>query len=335
MRVASAQVSGVDSRWQLYRLLSDPVRLRLLAIAADEELAMGEIAELLGESQPNVSRHAAPLRQAGLLEVRRQGTRSLVRFAVHAVDDAVVSDALRTGRELCAADGSLERVKDVVRARDVRTREFFSKPSKPSGVPPVASELPAYLMALGSVLDGRKLAVDAGAGDGRSLDVLAPLFERVVALDRSEAQIERARHLVRQRSYANVELVCGEVDGAEIRAAVGSGADVVVAARMLHHAAQPQRTLGALAGLLGSAGRVVVLDYGSYDDEAFREQQADVWMGFDREELEQLAAGAGLSVTSVRSVPAGCTGDGPDRHLVWQVMVASKSSRSKRSPAAA
>ena len=54
-------------RWELYRVLSEPVRLRLLALAAEEELAIGELAELLGESQPNVSRHAAPLKQAGLL----------------------------------------------------------------------------------------------------------------------------------------------------------------------------------------------------------------------------------------------------------------------------
>ena len=55
------------ARWELYRLLSEPVRLRVLALAAEEELAIGELAELLGESQPNVSRHAAPLRQAGAL----------------------------------------------------------------------------------------------------------------------------------------------------------------------------------------------------------------------------------------------------------------------------
>src|SRR5260221_491234 len=63
-------------RWELYRVLSEPVRLRLLALAQQEELAIGELAELLGESQPNISRHAAPLKQAGLLAVRKQGTRA-------------------------------------------------------------------------------------------------------------------------------------------------------------------------------------------------------------------------------------------------------------------
>ncbi len=104
------QVAPLDARWQLYRLLSDPFRLRLLALAAEEELALGELADLLGESQPNLSRHAAPLRQAGLLAERRQGTRTLVRLDAAAKSDPVVCDALAAGRALCEKDGSLARI---------------------------------------------------------------------------------------------------------------------------------------------------------------------------------------------------------------------------------
>jgi len=63
--VATAAAS--TTRWELYRVLAEPVRLKLLALAAEEELAIGELAELLNESQPNVSRHVAPLKAAGLL----------------------------------------------------------------------------------------------------------------------------------------------------------------------------------------------------------------------------------------------------------------------------
>src|SRR5262249_41015409 len=105
-----AATPGFDARWQLYRLLSDPFRLRLLALASGEGLALGELGELLGESQPNVPRHAAPLRQAGLLAERKQGTRTLVRLPVEALGDAVVRDAVTAGRALCEEDGSLGRV---------------------------------------------------------------------------------------------------------------------------------------------------------------------------------------------------------------------------------
>src|SRR5215207_4920915 len=109
-------ISGVSTmgpstapRWELYKLLAEPLRLRLLALSAEDELAVSELADLLGESQPNVSRHAAPMRLA-------EGA---------ARDDAVVADALRTGRALCDRDGTLARVGEVVRARDRSTREFF------------------------------------------------------------------------------------------------------------------------------------------------------------------------------------------------------------------
>lgn len=159
-----------EARWQLYRLLSEPARLRVLALAAEEELALSELAELLGESQPNVSRHAGPLRQAGLLAERRQGTRTFVRLAPAAALDPVVSDAVNAGRELCSKDGSLARVPEVVRARDARTREFFERPGPDATALEFAPELPAYLFALGLLVEHRSLAVDAGTGDGVLLD---------------------------------------------------------------------------------------------------------------------------------------------------------------------
>ncbi|NOU31455.1 MAG: helix-turn-helix transcriptional regulator, partial [Polyangiaceae bacterium] len=110
-------------RWELYRALAEPLRLRLLALAAEEELAIGELAELLDESQPNVSRHAASLKQAGLVSVHKQGTRSLLRLRDDARRDPVVLDAVRSGRALCEADGSLGRVESVVLARDAVGRE--------------------------------------------------------------------------------------------------------------------------------------------------------------------------------------------------------------------
>src|ERR1044071_7375012 len=101
---------GPTARWELYRLLAEPVRLRLLALASEEELAIGELAELLREGQPNVSRHVAPLRKAGLLSVRKHGTRVLVRLSERADADPVVRDGVSAGRDLCEGDGSLSRV---------------------------------------------------------------------------------------------------------------------------------------------------------------------------------------------------------------------------------
>lgn len=316
-----------DARWQLYRLLSDPVRLRLLALAHEKELAIGELAELLDQTQPNVSRHAGALRQGGLLLDRRDGTRIFVRVAAQTVaDDPVVRDAIAEGRRLTQADGSLARVPEIVRRRDARTREFFASDflhDDPGG----GGDLSAYLCALGALLPKRGVGVDAGTGDGTALELLAALFERVIAVDRSEKRLEVARRRAALREFGNVEFVCGEVDGAEVKEAVGSGAHVVVAGRMLHHAPEPGRMLTALAALLVPGGRLLVVDYASHEDEAFRESEADVWMGFEPSQLVHFAEEAGLADARVLPIPRGCwQGERATKveRIPWLALVASK-----------
>lgn len=329
-------------RWELYRLLAEPVRLRLLALAAEEELAVGELAELLGEGQPNVSRHAAPLRQAGLVVVRKEGTRALVRLAEGVSADPVIADALTAGRALCREDGSLSRVREVVRARDAQSRAFFARESQ-EGANDVAfpHELGAYLAALAPLIPHRRLAVDAGTGDGGLLEVLARVFDHVVAFDREEAQLFRCARRLEARGFDNVDLLQGEVGSASVTAKIGArgGADVVFASRFLHHAPQPAAALQALTALARPDGAVVVVDYAPHEDESMREQ-ADLWLGFDEAELRRLARGADLVDVVVRALPAHSPHgspnshnshnshkrSAPDAHLAFQVMVGRRAS---------
>jgi DNA-binding transcriptional ArsR family regulator len=316
-----------DARWHLYRLLADPARLRLLALAAEAELSVGELADLLDQTQPNVSRHASPLRQAGLLDDRRDGTRTFLRLTASSAGDPVVLDALSEGRRLCGEEGSLARVRDVVRARDARTREYFATAHLDGE--PEGGDLGAYLFALGALLPRRGLAVDAGTGDGTVLEAIAPLFARVVAVDRSQARLDKARRRTTAREYDHVEFVCGEVDGAEVRRTVGTGADVVVAGRMLHHAPVPGDTVMALAALLAPGGRLLVVDYGPHGNESFRESEADVWTGFEPSELTSFATEAGLTDVRVLAIPSGCWSAPrkvrPER-VPWLALVGTKAS---------
>ena len=318
-----------SERWELYRVLSEPMRLRLLALAADDELSIGELAELLGESQPNVSRHAAALRQAGLLRDRREGTRTLVRVAPEAIRDAVVADALTSGRALCERDGSLARIARVLRAREAPAHEFFARAEK-GKIDAVPAEIGAYLAALGQLLPRRALALDAGTGDGRLLEVLAPLYERVVAVDRSAEQLARARERVARRGFGNVTLLRAELDSGELQRMVGvaadgakprGGADAVFASRVLHHAPQPAKVVTQLAVLCAPGGALVVLDYVRHDDESMRDQ-ADAWLGFEPAELRRFARSAGLDDVRVIKIPSSLCGDGPDNHLPWQALLA-------------
>lgn len=326
MTVSAATSTERLARWELYRLLAEPARLRLMALAGEEELAVGELAELLGEVQPNVSRHVATLRQSGVLQARRQGTWTLVRLAEGAEAEPLIADALRTGRELCARDGSLARVPEVLRAREASAREFFSRPGRSGAQAGPPAELAAYLAAIAPLLDARALAVDAGTGDGRLLEVLSPLYRHVVAIDRSSAQLDIARERASLRGFTNVDFVEGELDDPSVRKAVQrrarEGADAVFAARVLHHANRPGDAIRGLAALARAGGRVLVLDYEAHEDDGLRAHQADLWLGFEADDLRRHARAAGLVEVSVSKIPSAWCGQGPDRHVPWQLLVA-------------
>lgn len=311
-------VSETPQRWELYRLLSEPIRLRLLAVAAEEELSIGELVDVLGESQPNVSRHVSTLKQAGLVALRREGTRALV--SLRDDGDLVVKDAIGTGRSMCESDGSLKRLAEVIRARDAIARDYFDAARGREPAAP-ATEIGAYLAALAPLIEHKKLAIDAGTGDGALLEILSPIFDRVVAIDRSEAQLAMARARCKHRGLQNVDLVRGELDSPEVKKL--AKADVVFAVRMLHHAPKPGAVLEKLADLARPGGAVVVLDYARHDDERMREQ-ADLWLGFSEAELKKLARSSGLHDTKISAIPPRLTGHGPDAHLPWQLMIGRK-----------
>ena len=115
-------------------------------------------------------------------------------------------------------------------------------------------------------------------------------------------------------------------------------AGLSASSRVLHHAPVPARALRALAELArppsGDApgGAVCILDYEAHDDQALREQQADLWLGFEPRELKRLARGAGLIDVTWQRLPAAWQGEGPDRHLAWQLLVGKRGNGSPVEP---
>jgi ArsR family transcriptional regulator len=309
-------------RVELFKLLGDAGRLKILALCAEEELSVSEIAELLAESQPQVSKKAQPLRQLELLRARKEGVRTYLRTAD--IDDEVVRAALSEGRRLCMADGNFGRLPAILAAREASSHAFFEVPAA-DAAPIERGPFLAHLAALAPLLGARKLAVDVGCGDGLLLDVLAPLYERVIGVDRSPAQLARAAERVRERGFGNVRLLTGSHDDVEVITTVdrAGGADLVFASRVLHHSSRPALAIASYARLLKTGGRLVVLDYFPHDDESLREQ-ADVWLGFPPDELERHAQAAGLEVVSQTRVPDAFRATGPDAQIPWQAFVAVK-----------
>jgi ArsR family transcriptional regulator len=79
---------------------------------------------------------------------------------------------------------------------------------------------------------------------------------------------------------------------------------------------------------------LLVIDYCRHADEALRDAQADVWMGFEERELIEFATAAGLCAAKVQKLPSGFVQSSLDGHLTWQAMIAMRPSE-KINPAAA
>jgi SAM-dependent methyltransferase len=324
--VADPALSRVD----LYRALSDAGRLRLLALCSEEELTVSELSSVTGESQPQVSKKAAALRGLSLLAARKEGTRSFLR--TRPTSDPVVLDALREGKRMCLEEGRLIRVQEVVRAREASSVAFFegeesaARDSAPVAERAAEGPFLSHLAALGSLFGSRSLAVDVGSGEGHTLDVLAPIYDRVMAVDRSRARLARAATRVQDRGFANVSLVHGQFDDIAVIEEVdrAGGADLVFAGRVLHHAARPQHAVNAFARLLKPGGKLAILEYAPHDDEGMRESQADVWLGFSQAELRSLCDDAGLAVTDQQPILRALHPTGADAHLSWHTTLAEK-----------
>jgi SAM-dependent methyltransferase len=318
---------AVSPRADLFRLLGDEDRLRLLALCAEEELTVGELATLTGESQPQVTKKSQPRREAGLLAARRDGTRTLLR--TNATGDAEVDLALAEGRALCTRDGSLARVAAVVAQREEASRTFFdSTAAAPAptetAAPGAASELLAWLPVFAPLLPGRALAIDAGTGEGAALPVLSPLFERVVAVDRSAARLARCAARLAAWGLPNVRLREGDVDDTGLAEDIDSrgGADLVLLARVLRHVARPHDAITAAARLLKPGGHLLVVDYLPHDDESRREQ-GDVWLGLEPAKLRAWLDAAQLETRALQPLAANF---GDDR-LPLQLAVGKKPAR--------
>ena len=306
-------------RADLFRLLGDEDRLRLLALCAEEELTVGVLAQLLGESQPQVTKKTQPLREFGLLSARRDGTRTLLKVDDRLLgsrdadggrpSDPVIAAALEEGRTLCSRDGSLSKIARVVAQREELSRRLFETPSGELAPAPSAdTSLLAWTPLLAPLLPGRVLAVDIGTGEGALLPLLSPLYERVIAVDRSPARLARCGARVATWGLPNVRLREGSVEDATLAEEVHQrgGADLVVMARMLVHASRPQDAITSATRLLRAGGHLAIVDYLPHDVESLREQ-GHVWLGFEPAKLRTWLEAAKLAPVALGPFPPSHT----------------------------
>lgn len=169
--------------------------------------------------------------------------------------------------------------------------EVIEKALKAAGLSPSATGSEAE-KAEQSQASKATLLVDVGCGTGFLTAGIAPYAQKVIGIDDSGGMLQVARENLQKLGLDNVELREGGVSALPVE---DGQAEAVFANMVLHHAPDPARMLGEMARIARQGGRVVITDLDRHNHEWFREEMADRWLGFTREELHSYMEEAGLS----------------------------------------
>ena len=255
------------------RAAAEETRLRILALLGEGELSVSDLTDILGQSQPRISRHLKVLVEAGLVGRQREGAWAFFRLSEDG-GAALLQPLLKL---LDPRDTRIQEDKErlsAVRAERSRAAQvFFARlaPRWDELRSRHASEDAVEAAILDAIGPGRiGSLLDLGTGTGRMLQLLAPRAERAVGLDASHAMLSVARANLARAGLGRIELRQGDIGAPPL---TRGGYDLIMMHQVLHYLDDPARALSQAARLLAPGGRLVVVDFAPHGLEFLRETQ--------------------------------------------------------------
>jgi ArsR family transcriptional regulator len=288
----------------LFRLLGDDARLRILRLLDAERLNVSELTAILGIAQSGVSRHLGLLKEAGLVEERRDAGFTFFSLAAALQSGAngfgpiwpVLRAHFDAAAESAEGRADMARLEEVRRVRKENFDEHGAADEHRQIVP--GRSWAAWARALGHLLPQLEVA-DLGCGEGYLTIEASRFAKRVIAVDRSEAVLERARALaalkLARRSDGeggHIEWMRGEIERLPLES---ESVDVALLSQALHHATDPNAALAEAVRIVRRGGRVLLLELRRHEEAWVRERLGDRWLGFEDDELRTMLEKAGLS----------------------------------------
>ncbi|MCB1705793.1 MAG: metalloregulator ArsR/SmtB family transcription factor [Halioglobus sp.] len=285
----------------LCKASADTLRLLVLRVLRKDSFGVSELCSLFNIRQPALSHHLKVLANAGLVAARREANSVFYRRSElgqqpglealqHSLFEAV--DAIDLPPDI------QDRLAILHRQREENSNSFFRlNAHKFRQQQDLIASYGQYADVVAQVLSDapltrRHTVLEVGPGDGSFLMELAPLFDRVVALDNAPGMLEQAREKVAAAGLQNVEFILDDTRSTKLQ---GLQADCVVINMVLHHTPAPGDVLRDVAACLAPKGVVLVTDLCSHDQGWARENCGDLWLGFDPQELARWAEAAGLT----------------------------------------
>ena len=289
----------------IFRALADATRLRILTLLRSMELSVGELAQVLGQSQPRVSRHVKILCDAGLAERRKEGSWVFVALGSSARVDPVLAalDGWSEGQADHWAVADSARLAAVRADRASSAADWFeAHASDWDAIRSLHVAEDQVEAAIARILGDQPLGrvIDIGTGTGRMLELFAPRATRALGIDRSSEMLRLARAKLHDQSNAELRqadlyaLPMGDAD-----------ADLAILHHVLHFAQQPGAAIREAARVLGDGGRLLIADFASHDREELRTRDAHTRLGFSDEQILGWFDAAGLSPVQVETLEGG------------------------------
>lgn len=290
----------------LFHSVSDPTRLRILALLDRMELSVGELAHMLDQSQPRVSRHVRILAEAGIVDRRKEGSWVFLALA----DSARVDPLLQLiqawsdedTRSIFAADS--ERLDAVKAERAGAAQRYFEAQAEVwDSIRSLHVADSEVEQAIDRALDGRSFGtlVDIGTGTGRMIELFGPRAEQAIGIDRSSEMLRLARVKLESAGVRS-SLRQGDMYALPLADDV---ADCVIIHQVLHYAHAPADAIAEAARVLAPGGTLLVVDFAAHEREELRTQDSHLRLGFADEVMAGWFTSAGLEVDHLQHLEGG------------------------------
>jgi len=292
---------SLDTMVDTLKAAAESSRLRILLLLSRGDLTVSDVTEILGQSQPRVSRHLKLLLDADLIERYQEGSWAYFRLSdSEAAREFVHGVTARIDLSDPVVARDQERLETVKKRRQQRATEYFSANAdrwdriRSLHVPDAAVET-AMLKVIGE--RPFQAMADLGTGTGRLLELFAPLYRRGVGIDLSREMLSVARANLDKAGIANAQVRQGDLYAPPLE----RGAfDLVTIHQVLHYLENPALAIREAAKLLRPGGRLLIVDFAPHGLEFLREEHAHLRLGFSDRQIEDWFSEADLDLVTSR-----------------------------------
>jgi ArsR family transcriptional regulator len=295
----------LDGQLHVFRAIGEETRLRIMALLLRGELTVTEITQILGQSQPRVSRHLKILTEAGLVEKFREGSWIFCRVMTPAPPaTAAILSAVKalneSGDRLIARDA--DRFGQSRQARSDAAGAYFEKNAAEwDKIRSLQIEESLVERRMRALIDDSRLGlfVDIGTGTGRMLTLFADAYESGVGFDLSREMLAVARANLDRAGVGHAQVRLGDLFALPLES---GGADAVCIHQVLHYLADPAAAVREAARLLRPGGKLIISDFAPHENEFLREDHAHRRLGFPDEEVEGWCGESNLDLVRVETL---------------------------------